>query len=182
MVIEPITIKDNLGRNVVLRAAEKNDAEDLIRYLKVTSGETPYLIRDPEEITITMEREEAFIQEKTDAERELLLLAFVDGKHAGNCSLMEIMPYKRYAHRCDVAIALYQEYCGCGIGKAMLQTLLDIAKKVGYEQAELEVASANSGAIALYEKLGFKKYGTFPDNMKYPDGTYMDTFWMMKKL
>ena len=47
---------------------------------------------------------------------------------------------------------------------------------------ELEIASGNTGAIALYEKLGFKKYGAFPDNMKYPDGTYMDTYWMMKKL
>ena len=182
MIIEPITIKDKLGRTVVLRAAAPEDAADLIQYLKVTSGETPYLIREPEEITITMEREMAFIQEKIDAERELLLIALVDGKHVGNCSLMGLMPYKRYAHRCSVAIALYQEYCGCGIGKAMLQTVLDIAARVGYEQAELEVASANTGAIALYEKLGFKKYGTFPDNMKYPDGTYMDTYWMMKKL
>lgn len=37
-------------------------------------------------------------------------------------------------------------------------------------------------AIAMYEKLGFKKYGTFPDNMKYSDDSYMDACWMMKKL
>ena len=34
----------------------------------------------------------------------------------------------------------------------------------------------------MYEKLGFEKFGTFPDNMKYADGTYMDANWMMKKL
>ncbi len=28
----------------------------------------------------------------------------------------------------------------------------------------------------------FEKYGTFPDNMKYADGSYMDAYWMMKKL
>nr|WP_022755729.1 hypothetical protein [Butyrivibrio fibrisolvens] len=37
-------------------------------------------------------------------------------------------------------------------------------------------------AVALYEKLGFEKYGTFPNNMKYADGTYMDAYWLMKKL
>lgn len=32
------------------------------------------------------------------------------------------------------------------------------------------------------DQLGFKKYGTFPDNMKYEDGSYVDAYWMMKKL
>lgn len=54
MTIEPITIKDKLGRNVLLRAAMPEDSADLIKYLKVTSGETPYLIREPDEITITI--------------------------------------------------------------------------------------------------------------------------------
>ena len=34
----------------------------------------------------------------------------------------------------------------------------------------------------MYEKLGFVKYGTFPDNMKYKDGNYVDAYCMMKKL
>ena len=126
--------------------------------------------------------EYGFLNLATDDERELMLVAFIDGKHIGNCSLMRIAPYKRYNHRCDVAIALYKEYCGCGIGKAMLQTILDVAKSVGYEQAELEVMAENKDAIAMYEKLGFQKLGTFPDNMKYADGSYMDAYWMMKKL
>lgn len=114
MTIEPITVKDKLGRTVLLRAATPEDSADLIKYLKVTSGETPYLIREPDEITITLEKEEAFIQAKLASERELMLLAFVDGKHVGNCSLMNVAAYKRYKHRCELAVALYKEYCGCG--------------------------------------------------------------------
>ena len=182
MIIEPITIKDKLGRNVLLRAAKTEDASDLIKYLKATSAETPFLIREPDEITITLEKEESFIRDKIDSERELMLLAFVDGKHVGNCSLMSLAPYKRYQHRCEVAIALYKEYWGLGIGKVMLETVLKVAASLGYEQAELEVVAENESAISLYEKLGFKKYGTFPDNMKYPDGSYRDAYWMMKKL
>ena len=182
MIIEPITIKDKVGRDVLLRAAKTEDASDLIKYLKTTSAETPFLIREPDEITITLEKEESFIRDKIDSERELMLLAFVDGKHVGNCSLMSLAPYKRYQHRCEVAIALYKEYWGLGIGKAMLETVLKVAASLGYEQAELEVVAENESAISLYEKLGFKKYGTFPDNMKYPDGSYRDAYWMMKKL
>lgn len=182
MVFEERSLKDKLGRTIVLRNARPEDAEDLIKYLKITSAETPYLIREPEEITMTETKEKQFIQAKIDAERELMLVAFLDGKHVGNCSLMSIAPYKRYKHRCEVAIALYKEYCGCGIGKAMLQIVLDVAKQVGYEQAELEVVAENKDAIHLYEKLGFEKHGTFPDSMKFADGSYMDAYWMMKKL
>ncbi len=182
MKFDAIHIKDKLNRDVVLRSAETSDAEALIEYLKITTGETPYLIREPEEVTITLEQEKRFIESKINEERELMLIATIDGKHIGNCSLMNIAPYKRYNHRCEVAIALYQEYCGCGIGKAMMQTVLDVAKELGYEQAELEVIADNKGAIAMYEKLGFKKYGTFPTNMKYSDGTYADADWMMKRL
>ena len=182
MKFEPIQIKDKQNRDVILRSAEGTDAEALIEYLKVTTSETPYLIREPEEVTITLEQEKHFIESKIDAERELMLVATIDGKHVGNCSLMGIAPYKRYAHRCEVAIALYQEYCGCGIGTAMMETMLEVAKNLGYEQAELEVISDNVNAIELYKKLGFEKYGSFPNNMKYSDGTYANADWMMKRL
>ena len=182
MRFEAKTFKDKNGREFVLRNAEESDAETLIAYLKTTSEETTYLIREPEEITLSKEQERTFIRSKIEDERELLLLAFVDGRHAGNCSLMSMGSYERYRHRCDIAIALYREFWGCGIGRTMLETVLDMAKKTGYEQAELEVIAQNEAAVALYEKLGFQKYGTFPDNMKYKDGSYTDAFWMMKKL
>lgn len=182
MKFEAIQIKDKLNRDVVLRSAQSSDSEALIEYLKVTTAETPFLIREPDEVTITLEQEMRFIESKIEAERELMLIATIDGKHIGNCSLMSIAPYKRYAHRCEVAIALYKEYCGLGIGKAMMQTVLDVAKELGYEQAELEVISDNKNAIKMYESLGFEKYGTFPNNMKYSDGTYVDAEWMMKRL
>lgn len=64
----------------------------------------------------------------------------------------------------------------------MMQSILDLAKNTGYEQVELEVISSNEGAISLYRKLGFEKYGIFPNNMKYANGQYADAYWMMKKL
>ena len=182
MRFETKTYSDKNGNPFILRNAELSDATDLIRYLKVTTGETPYLIREPEEVTLTKEQEQNFIQSKIDVERELILVAIADGKHVGNCSLMSVGGYNRYKHRCEVAIALYREYCGRGIGKIMFETILEVAKGAGYEQAELEVIAENAPAIALYEKLGFVKYGTFPDNMKYRDGNYVDAYWMMKKL
>lgn len=182
MIYKPIEIQDKLGRTIMLRTPTPDDADALIAYLKIISTETPYLIREPEEITITHEQEVDFINNSIASERSVMLIATLDGKHIGNCSLQSLGNFKRYAHRCDIAIALYQEYCEYGIGKQMLETILKLAKEIGYEQAELEVISSNTSAIALYEKLGFKKYGTFPRNMKYSDGTYDSADWMMKEL
>lgn len=178
----PVEVKDKLGRTVVLRNAEVSDSEDLIKYMKITTKETPFLIREPDEFHMTLEQEEAFVKGRIEDERELMLIATINGEHMGNCSLMRVGNYKRYGHRCEVAIALYQKYCGVGIGTLMLETVLSVAKELGYEQAELEVVQDNERAMKLYKKLGFDKYGIFPNNMKYTDGTYADAVWMMKKL
>ena len=178
----PIEKQDKIGRTVVLRNAEVTDAKGLLDYMRITTAETPYLIREPEEVTMTMVQEEAFLKSKIEAERELLMVAEIDGRHIGSSSLMQIMPYKRYVHRCSLAIALYLEFCGTGIGELMMQELLEVAKQAGYEQAELEVITGNDRAIALYEKLGFERHGHLPRNMKYKDGSYVDAEWMMKDL
>ncbi|MBQ9134425.1 MAG: GNAT family N-acetyltransferase [Clostridia bacterium] len=60
--------------------------------------------------------------------------------------------------------------------------LLEQAKAIGYEQAELEVVADNTRAIALYESLGFSVCGRLPNNMKYSDGTYADALFMVKPL
>lgn len=170
------------GREYIFRSAREEDAERLVTYLKQTTAETPYLLREPEEVTLTVEQEKSFIRTKEAAERELMLLCFDGEKHVGNCSVMAAGGFARQAHRCEVAIALYQKYCGRGIGRKMLETALDRARQMGYEQAELDVVSTNETAVRLYEKLGFKQYGVLPHSMKYRDASYADCVWMMKDL
>ena len=182
MIFEPRIIQTKDGREVILKNADVSDAAVLLRYLKTTAAETRFLMREPEEITLTLEQQEAFLRGKQEAERELMLIAELDGVHVGNCSLSSLGNYKRYQHRCSVAIALYQEYCGLGIGKQMLSTVLDVAKECGYEQAELEVVTTNEAAIHLYKSLGFEIYGEQPHSMKYQDGTYADDYLMRKVL
>lgn len=182
MRIEPIEVVDKQGRKVILRSACEDDAKDLIYYLKKTTKETPYLLREEDEINLTVEDEQGFINMCLGMDNALMLVAYVDGKHVGNCSFSPVGPFKRLAHRCDMAIALYQEYWGYGIGSIMLETVLRYAKEADFEQAELEVVSSNTKAIKLYEKYGFKKYGVKPNNMKYSNGEYASIDWMMVKL
>ena len=85
-------------------------------------------------------------------------------------------------HRCTVGISLYREFWDMGIGTALMGEILAGAKAAGYEQAELEVVSANTPAIALYRKLGFETTGTIPRAFKYQDGSCADFLFMVKNL
>ena len=180
----PIVREDREGREIILRSAEEEDAAELIRYLKTIAEESRFLTNEPEEVNLTEEAERAFLASKRDAERELMLIARdrETGRHLGNCSFLSVGGKKRVLHRCGVGIALYREFCGRGIGRIMLETVLGAAKEAGYEQAELEVIADNQSAVTLYKSMGFQIHGTFPDNMKYKDGSFVDAYWMMKKL
>lgn len=169
------------GKNLLLRTAVAEDAQMLIDYLKTACGETRYLVKEPEEITMTLEDEERFINNICHSENSLMLLGFLDGEYVGNCSLTG-MGTSRSRHRTSLGIALYQKYTGMGIGRVMLEKLIRTAKEMGLEQIELEVVADNERAIRLYKSAGFEIYGRFPDYMKYKDDTYADGYWMMKRL
>lgn len=169
------------GHELLLRNPSKDDAQALIDYLKTVSEETRFMIREPEEVTMTLQEEMSFICRQNQSETALMLLGFLDGEHAGSCSFMG-STMSRYRHRASLAIALYQKFTGMGIGKKMIQTLCEIAAEHGIEQMELEVVADNERAVALYKKMGFAICGTLPHNMKYKDGTYADTYVMVKML
>ena len=89
---------------------------------------------------------------------------------------------RRAKHRAGIGIALFQKYTNFGLGKLMLNFLLDQIKEQGYEQAELTVVAGNDRAYHVYQKSGFKECGRIPNANKYDDGTYSDDILMVKVL
>lgn len=180
MTIENKIIDLN-GKELLLRNATEDDAEMLIEYLKITCGETRFLVKEPEEIIMTLEQEKDYIKNQNESENSIMILAFLDGEYIGNCALIGNR-LSRFKHRVTMGIALYQKFTGMGIGRVMIEELISIAREKGFEQIELEVVAGNERALHLYKSMGFEVYGTFPKNMKYKDGTYADAYWMMKEL
>ncbi len=52
MRFNPLTIIDKTGNEVILRNAKIDDAENMIKYLQITTSETPYLTREPDEVIL----------------------------------------------------------------------------------------------------------------------------------
>lgn len=55
----------------------------------------------------------------------------------------------------SLAISLYQDYRGMGIGTAMLQKMLGLLKTQGYQKVSLSVQKANA-VVRLYRAVGFR--------------------------
>ena len=55
-----------------------------------------------------------------------------------------------------------------GIGKAVLEKMLEGAKSAGAETAYLEVREGNKAALALYEEVGFSVTGRRKNYYRYP--------------
>lgn len=77
------TIKDKQDREIILRSAEEKDAESLLDFLKITAAETPFLLREPDEIALSIEQEQDFIKAKKDSENEILLIAEIEANTLG---------------------------------------------------------------------------------------------------
>ena len=115
MIYAETEIKLKNGCAAVVRNARPEDAEQMIEYLRTVSGESPFLLREPDEVNFTAEQERTILQSKIDSPSEIMLAAYIDGELAGNCSLASQGDKRRTKHRCSVAIALYEKYCNLGL-------------------------------------------------------------------
>ena len=175
-----IILKD--GRKCVLRPTGPDLAAEMIEYMKVTAGETEWLLRYPDEVSYTPESEREILGRLLEDPGQVMMAAVVDGKVAGNCSVSGIGNKRKILHRCSLAIALYREYWGLGIGTAMIGYLTELAKQIGFRQIDLEVVAENEQAQALYRKCGFVESGRRHNALRFDDGTSHDEILMYKLL
>ncbi len=182
MILAARTLTLKNGQLCTLGSPRPADAEDMIEHMKTTAGETDFLMRYPDEFTMTVEEVISLINRLLAAPRELMILAEVNGELAGSCSLFANGNKSRCFHRCTFGIALCRKFWDLGIGSAMMDCLLEKAAEFGFEQAELEVRVRNERAIALYSKKGFMEIGRLPHAVRHRDGTYDDDIMMVKML
>lgn len=65
----------------------------------------------------------------------------------------------------SLAISLYKDYRGFGIGTALMKEMLHRLKQKGYTQTSLSVQKANY-AVKMYQKLGFEIIGENEEEYK----------------
>lgn len=177
---EPFTLRD--GRRCLIRSVEPEDAQKMLRYMKKMLGETPFLLRSPEEFDYTPEEEARILEKRKADPRCLMLAAEMDGELIASADIHAHGDKRRVLHRADLGISVIKDCWRQGLGSALMERLIAFAARSGYEQIELTAAAGNRRAVSLYLKYGFVVYGTRPNGMKYPDGSYSNDYLMVRML
>lgn len=179
-IYKEFTLKN--GKKLIVRSAEKEDAQEELDLYKKTATETAYLSRGEGDMFPTVEDFADNYQYYLEDARNCYLVAIYEGKMVGSAHLDYCGNKKRSLHRCDINMGVLKNFWNLGIGGRLMMTLLEVAKEAGFEQVELSVASANLRAMLMYRSFGFEKCGVIPKAMKYEDGTYLDMIQMVKFL
>ncbi len=116
----------------------------------------PEGIEPPPKTIITSPELQVYVAHFGESKDDWGFVAEVDDKIVG-AVWVRIMD--DYGHIDDktpsLAISLYQEYRGFGIGTAMMKEILTLLKSHGYNQVSLSVQKANYAA-KMYLKIGFE--------------------------
>ncbi len=144
--------------------AQAQDAAALLDYLKIIGGETDNLSFGAEGVPLDLETEQGYLGMQAQSHDHIQLLAKVNGEIIGTASLSR--KQHRKSPRADFEIRLNTAWEVCGAASVLAEGVLAFARESGVEQVNLEVRSDNKRAIALYEKLGFRKLCTFPGFFK----------------
>ena len=170
------------GREVLLRSPEKADAQAMLDYMRITSGETHFMARYPEECPTDVQWECDFLDRITPHAKNFMIVAILDGELVGGCSVMAVNSHIKTRHRSSLGISIKQMACDSGLGTAMIEAALQQAKENGFGQVELGVFEDNARALHVYKRLGFQEQGRTLRAFRLKDGTYLDEIQMVKFL
>lgn len=158
------------SKNCIIRTADGSDAAGVLHCFLNTHTETDNMLTYPEEHSMSEADERAFLDSRAARDDSVELCAVVDGKIVGTGGFTPVGTQIKLRHRATFGIGVLRDYWGLGIGRALTESCIALAKQAGYRQLELDVVSQNLAAISLYQSVGFVEYGRNPCGFRTRDG------------
>ena len=176
MITQPKEYVLKNGLKVVVKTPEIEDAYNIVNHIMAVDRSTHFLLSEPEDFQkylddIDLEKEK--LRQYREG-KNYMFAVYLDGIVIA-ISNLSFFSHLKDQHRARVGIGIQKEYWNLGIGTILFNEMIETARNTpGIEQVELGVISINERAKHLYNKMGFKKVGTLPHQLKLPDGTYYD--------
>jgi RimJ/RimL family protein N-acetyltransferase len=185
--IAPRMVKLKNGEAAIIRTSIPSDAARFVEIMRAVAQERAYTIAEPDELDWTEHGKRGDIEAHLDKPGYLALSAEVDGAVRGEIrgNVVGFLEFengrrRRTAHSGLFSIFIAKGWRGQGIGRALIEALLDwAAANPLIEKVTLATFSTNTSALALYEKIGFEVEGRCPRDMKI-DGEYVDSVLMYR--
>lgn len=81
--------------------------------------------------------------------------------------------YPAYKYTVEHSVYVHRDHRGQGLGRAVLQALIDAARQHDMHAMVGAIDAANAGSIALHERLGFRSVGLMPQ-VGFKFGRWLD--------
>ena len=170
-----IKLKNDL--TLIIRKARKDDAAKILEYLNRIAGETDYLTFGPGEFHLSVTDEENSIQDYINSANQIFLLAEIDNVVVG-CLTFKAIDRPRIRHAGIFGMSVVKEYWGLGIGKILIENLIEWARLCKIiRKINLKVRADNTRAIELYKRFGFIQEGLITRE-HYFKGSFYDCIAM----
>ena len=181
MEFDPTEITDKKGERLTIRSLQSSDEARLVRFQEQASRESEFLPWVPGGSDLMPDTARDYIVQFANAEREMLLGIFAaDGELVGLAELAGLGGGSYRRHRCTIAPGLLKSHWGRGLGAILFATMFEVARSIGYEQAEASIDMLNERSYRLCLKMGYEDCGFLPHVEKRLDGTYRDYHRLVK--
>ncbi|MGF9963661.1 GNAT family N-acetyltransferase [Bacillus rhizoplanae] len=165
------------GKEVIIREALQKDAQSMINFYNIVGGETDFLSFGKNEFSMSLNDYENFIESTGADNSSIILLATMDDEIISIASITS-SPKARTKHVGTLGIVIAEEHCGFGLGRILMEELIEWAKLNGTtKRIHLVTREDNAKAIELYKKVGFKEEGLLQQDT-YINGVYYNTLIM----
>jgi L-amino acid N-acyltransferase YncA len=109
------------------------------------------------------EQQKTILEDKT-SKKFPVIVAEVDGIVVGFGMYSEFRFREAYQFTVEHSVYVNEDFQGKGIGKKILQELIDLAKKQRFHTMIGVIDSENQNSISFHEKFGFKTVGIIKDS------------------
>lgn len=175
-------ITSKSGKSITLRPPTMRDTQAMLDYITDIADEDIYVNANPAD-PYTLNDEKRFVEsviKKIETKQQVYVLAWDHDILIGSVSIET--GSRRSKHKGTFGITLSNGYRSDGIGQQMAKYAIDQAKRVlNIRIITLTAFARNTPAIHMYQKLGFKQYGSLPGGYMYKQG-YEDEVLMYKNL
>lgn len=163
----------------VIRPAAAADAVALLTYLNTVGGENRFLSYGAQAVGGGSRSGEEIIRSCTQGSNRLII-AEVAGQIVGAADL-RAGHRSPISHTAEIGLAVLQKYASQGIGKALLEYLIQDAKKGGrVEVLSVTISAGDAAAAGLCRRFGFTQIGRYPKFFRvgdgYEDGVIMNLY------
>lgn len=169
------------GLSLRIRPARLEDASPLLDMFRKSVSESDFLLTTLTEARmLTVEQEKEFIGSYLQNQWNLFLVAEVNGRLAGSMSVTQ-SKWKKQRHVGEFGIVVLRDYWNLGIGRRMINTMLQWAQgHPAIRIIQLNVLANNEKAIRMYRNFGFTERGRMEKAICQADNSYQDLILMTK--